>query len=54
MFGSSGFKEIALDTCEDAESLISYYEKRGYRFVEHVQWDPKIVNYRSVVMSKSL
>lgn len=49
-----GFKEISLDTCEDASSLISYYEKRGYRFVEHVQWDPEIVNYRSVVMSKSI
>ena len=50
----NGFKEIALDTCEDATSLIEYYEKRGYRFVEHVQWDLNVVNYRSVVLSKKL
>lgn len=49
-----GFKEISLDTCEDATSLIDYYEKRGYRFVEHVQWDLNVVNYRSVVLSKKL
>ena len=51
---SKGFREISLDTCEDAIGLIEYYKKRGYRFVEHVQWDLNIVNYRSVVMSKSL
>lgn len=47
-----GVKELALDTCEDAAHLIKYYESRGYRFIEHVKWD--LVNYRSVVMSKSL
>ena len=48
-----GFQEIALDTCEDAKGLIDYYKARGYRFVEYVQWDPDMVNYRSVVLSKS-
>lgn len=49
-----GFDEIALDTSEDAKGLISYYKKRGYRFIEHVQWDLSAVNYRSVVLSKKL
>ena len=49
-----GFQEIALDTCENAVGLIKYYTKRGYRFIGHVQWDPSVVNYRSVVLSKSL
>src|SRR5690606_12516627 len=49
-----GFSEIALDTCEDAHSLIDYYQKRGYRFIEYVQWDLTKVNYRSVILSKSL
>lgn len=44
--------ELALDTSELAHHLISYYEKRGYRFIEHVQW--KDVNYRSVIMSKTV
>lgn len=48
----SGLSEIALDTSEKAEHLISYYEKRGYRFIQHQQWDK--VNYRSVVLSKKL
>ena len=26
-----GFKEISLDTCEDAVDLINYYKKRNYR-----------------------
>jgi GNAT superfamily N-acetyltransferase len=47
-----GYTELALDTSEKALHLIEYYKKRGYRFVHFHQWD--IVNYRSVVMSKSL
>lgn len=49
-----GFAELALDTAEGASHLIAHYGKRGYRLIEHVQWDPSIVNYRSVVLSKKL
>lgn len=48
----SGAKEMALDTSEHADHLISIYKNRGYRFVEYVRWDS--VNYRSVVLSKIL
>lgn len=44
--------ELALDTSEKALHLIEYYKKRGYRFIEHHQWD--VTNYRSVIMSKKL
>ncbi|HZH98570.1 MAG TPA: GNAT family N-acetyltransferase [Fimbriimonadaceae bacterium] len=47
-----GARELALDTSEHAHHLIDFYGKRGYRFVQHAQWPD--VNYRSVVMSKSL
>ena len=47
-----GAAEIAIDTAEDATHLIEMYKKRGYRFIEYVDWD--ITNYRSVVLSKSL
>jgi GNAT superfamily N-acetyltransferase len=47
-----GDLELALDTAEGAEHLVRTYEKRGYRFMEYVQWP--ITNYRSVVMSKKL
>lgn len=47
-----GAKELALDTSELAHHLIRYYTKRGYLFIEHTQWPG--VNYRSVIMSKSL
>lgn len=47
-----GAQEMALDTSEHADHLISIYKNRGYRFVEHVRWDS--VNYRSVVLSKVL
>jgi GNAT superfamily N-acetyltransferase len=47
-----GAAEIALDTAESAEDLIRFYGKRGYRFIDHVQW--KMTNYRSVIMSKRL
>jgi GNAT superfamily N-acetyltransferase len=47
-----GATELALDTSENATHLISLYQKRGYRFIEFVQWEG--VNYRSVIMSKSL
>ena len=47
-----GMSEVALDTAEPAADLIAFYERRGYRFIEHAQWS--VTNYRSVVMSKSL
>lgn len=47
-----GAVELALDTSEQALALIEFYARRGYRFVEHAQWDS--VNYRSVVLSKIL
>ena len=47
-----GAAEIALDTAEGATHLIKYYERRGYRFIEYVNWD--VTNYRSVIMSKNL
>ena len=49
-----GVKELALDTAEGAAHLIRFYEKRGYRFIEHVQWPRTTVNYRSVILSKTL
>lgn len=44
--------ELALDTAESAHHLIELYSKRGFRIVGTVKWEP--VNYRSVIMSKSL
>ncbi len=49
---ADGAGELALDTAESAKHLTQWYERLGYRFIEHVQWDQ--VNYRSVVMSKKL
>jgi GNAT superfamily N-acetyltransferase len=43
---------LALDTAEGATHLVQWYERLGFRFVQHAQWD--VTNYRSVVMSKSL
>lgn len=45
-------QELALDTAEDAKELIQYYKKRGYRFIQYVDWE--ITNYRSVVLSKKM
>lgn len=49
---AQGAVELSLDTAEPATHLISWYERLGYRFIEHIQWD--VTNYRSVVMSKRL
>ncbi|QKS72786.1 GNAT family N-acetyltransferase [Paenalkalicoccus suaedae] len=43
---------VALDTAETADHLIALYTKRGYGFVEYVDWEA--TNYRSVIMSKPL
>lgn len=47
-----GFRELACDTAEGATHLVNWYVRRGYHFVEHVQWE--LANYRSVVLSKRL
>lgn len=47
-----GAAELALDTAEDARHLVAWYERCGFRFVEHAQWEGK--TYRSVIMSKPL
>jgi GNAT superfamily N-acetyltransferase len=47
-----GVGHLALDTSERAVHLIDYYQRKGYAFVEHVQWPD--VNYRSVVLAKAL
>ncbi|HAS73117.1 MAG TPA: GNAT family N-acetyltransferase [Clostridiales bacterium UBA8960] len=47
-----GVTELALDTAETAHHLIEYYARKGYRYVETIQWDE--TNYKSVIMSKRL
>jgi ribosomal protein S18 acetylase RimI-like enzyme len=47
---ATGAKEIALDTAEPATHLVAWYDRRGYRLIEHAQWSH--TNYRSVIMSK--
>ena len=47
-----GFHELAMDTAEQAEHLITLYTTLGYRPVGFVQWPGKV--YRSVVLSKAL
>jgi GNAT superfamily N-acetyltransferase len=49
----TGASELALDTAESADHLIKWYEKRGYRFIDYVDWRP-LTNYRSVILSKTL
>ena len=48
-----GVAELALDTAEGATRLVETYTRRGYRFIEFVDWRPQ-VNYRSVILSKRL
>lgn len=47
-----GAVELALDTSEGAHHLIAWYERQGYRIVEHLQLHNK--TYRSVVLAKML
>ncbi|HEY0202704.1 MAG TPA: GNAT family N-acetyltransferase [Acetobacteraceae bacterium] len=46
----SGVAELALDTSEGADHLVGWYEREGFRLVEHAQWEGR--TYRSVIMSK--
>lgn len=50
--GNKGIKELACDTSEQAHHLISYYTKRGYRFIGYQKWNR--TNYRSVILSKTI
>ena len=47
-----GFRELAMDTAEQAQHLISLYARLGYNPVGFVQWSGKM--YRSVVLSKAM
>ena len=47
-----GYKEIAMDTAEQATHLVTMYQRYGYQLVGHVQWPGKV--YKSVVLSKAL
>jgi GNAT superfamily N-acetyltransferase len=47
-----GIKELALDTAEQAQHLIDYYTKRGYKPAGYHKWS--MTNYRSLIMSKKL
>lgn len=47
-----GATELALDTSENALHLCRWYQRLGYRFIQHVSWND--TNYRSVVLSKTL
>ncbi|KQU67922.1 MULTISPECIES: GNAT family N-acetyltransferase [unclassified Rhizobacter] len=46
------FRELAMDTAEQATHLIDLYGRLGYQHVDWVQWTGKV--YRSVVLSKRL
>jgi GNAT superfamily N-acetyltransferase len=47
-----GFREVAMDTAEQAHHLVALYSGLGYRPVGFVQWPGKV--YRSLVLSKAL
>ena len=47
-----GYSELAVDTAEPAEHLVTFYNRRGYRFVEFAQWQGKF--YRTVILSRNL
>lgn len=47
-----GAEEIAFDTAEGHKTLLNFYKKNNYRYIETVKW--KDTNYNSVVYSKNL
>lgn len=47
-----GAQELALSMADPDTNLRAYYNKRGYRFIEHWQWP--YTNYRSCILSKTL
>jgi hypothetical protein len=46
-----GLRELALNTADGADHLIRFYGRRGYRFIQPVDWGK---NYSSVILSKTL
>jgi GNAT superfamily N-acetyltransferase len=44
--------ELALSMAEPDRDLYRFYEKRGFRLIEHWQWP--YTNYRSCILSKQL
>ena len=48
----SGARELGLSMAEPDTALMKFYERLGYRFIEHWQWP--YTNYRSAILSKSL
>ena len=49
---ANGYSELALDTAEPAQQLVTLYERRGYKRVGVVQGAGK--RYRSIFMAKKL
>jgi predicted N-acetyltransferase YhbS len=49
---AQGASHLVGDTAEPAAHLIAFYERLGYRVVDHVRWPGK--TYRSVVLVKAL
>ena len=47
-----GFTELACSMAEPDASLMRFYLRKGFRFVEHWQWP--YTNYRSAILSKTL
>jgi GNAT superfamily N-acetyltransferase len=48
----SGANELGLSMAEPDTNLMKFYERLGYRFVEHWQWP--YTNYLSAILSKTL
>lgn len=48
----SGARELGLSMAEPDTKLMKFYERLGYRFIEHWQWP--YTNYRSAILSKTL
>lgn len=44
--------ELSVDMAEGATELIRYFKRRGYRFIEYVDWNT--TNFISVILSKIL
>ncbi|HMN97176.1 MAG TPA: GNAT family N-acetyltransferase [Phycisphaerales bacterium] len=47
-----GFAELALSMAEPDGSLLAYYRRRGFRFIQHWRWP--YTNYRSAILSRAL
>ncbi len=48
-----GAKEKCLDTAQEADHLVTYYQRLGYEIRAEADWRPT-VNYKSWVMVKEL